>query len=278
VSKELTSWTRLLRRERLTDVVGETLASIIDLGKVAVTTEDDETFKQCLLDLARVAEEVAESYEPVPAGPRIIRQNIPASTEGRLEEILYNGASYLIDQYTELGKKVPTDIVLVSDALFVQAFVFMEAPKADESAQKVGSNFLATLGSLGLSGAKLLNGDAVRKVSSDLEILSNRTAFKNSEPMNDAMAYSALEIGMVTEANLTSMRIENKIESVEVTRDRLVRCCSRCSKDALRSAMSNLYKRGHTTYIPDKAQESFVLKLEGEVGFNVRALSPRGNL
>jgi len=251
---------------------------MIDLGNSAVVAKDDESFRQCLLDLARVSEEIAESYEPRPIAPRIIRQNTPASAEGRLEEILYNGASYLIDRYTDYGKNVPTDIILVSDALFVQAFVFMEAPKADETAQKVAANFLGTLGSLGLSAAKLLNGDAVRKVSSDFEIISNRPAFLKSEPMNLTMASTALEVGMVTEANLSSVKIENRIEDADATRDRLVRCCSQCSRDALKKAMSNLYKRGHTTYIPDKAQESFVRRLSMEVGFNVRALSPRGDL
>ena len=268
---ELVNWAKRLDASAFRPLIVSIIESIERCGAEALEKGDVDTFRQCLLKLGQIGEVLGQRYEPE-VGIHILERNIGSQHAKSPDDALVESVYRLIRRFADERDGIKGNVVFICDTLYICTRSYLSARDFDQRAAEYARHFVSGLGDLAILAAKMLDGDALWSTIHNMRELSEDPRFLATEMLDKSLAWSAFEVGMVTQANEEKLVYHSGPFDTDLT-ERLVEICSRCSEQALQDAVSGLYDRGHTMYIdqidPD-AQRLFLKRLEAATGWDLR--------
>ncbi len=223
-----------------------------------------DSFCDAALALGKVGEELAarlreEPKRLLPAGYTDPRYDNPLSS---LLEAMENLTTSITDYHRGLrGRTI--DARLFLDSLVACCEAFLKAQPLGPRALESASDFMGYIGYVGLSAAKIRSKETAEMVAYEIErllVLACERPGIVDEFMN-SVCRAAFEIGLNAEADAAAYRAATTKPGDEL-RDHVARICALTGQAALGAAKSDLYLRGHTSYVADKSHRDFLARVE----------------
>ncbi len=265
VSEELALYAKRLSGPEFRPQVTDIINSIHRITEATLNKNDYETYEQCLLRLARISEMLAPRYEPE-VGIHILERNLATRQDQKPEDALYNVVEWLVRQFTENEHVIPHSLVFTVDALEVSALAFLAARGTDQVTAAYVANYVGIIGQLALTATKSLNGDALSTTVLRLQSLVREPNFFAFEAPARVVADILFETGLILQANLGKIEFKSPIGTTEDVLMWIVDIVSACPQEAIQKAVTENYRRGRTTAVPDPIQKIFKECIDAKVG------------
>ena len=267
---ELVTWTKHLEDRVFRPLVVTIIESIERIGEAGMEKDDIEVFQQCLLKLGEIGEVMGSRYEPE-VGIHILERNIGSHHAKGPDEALVYSVCSMIDLYGNKVDGFKGGVVFICDTLYICIRSYLSVRVIDERAVELAKRLFFSLGELALLAAHTRDGNALFTTVDNMRQLTEDPNFLKTKILDEALAHSAFETGMVAQANEGKMDFTTAPLQDDYFVTQLLALCCRCSIESLQSAVVDLYKRGITMDIDEIdpiARQTFLERLEAAVDHN----------
>ena len=267
---ELVTWTKHLEDRAFRPLVVTIIESVERIGEDAMAKDNIDEFEQCLLKLGEIGEVMGSRYE-FEVGIHILDRNIGSQHAKGPDEALVYSVRSMVESYANGADGIRGRVVLVCDTLNICIQSYLSVKVINERVVELVKLFFSSLGELALVAARTRDGNALFTTVHNMRQLTENPNFLKTKILDEALAHSAFEAGMVAQANKGKMdfTIGSMQDDGFVTQ--LLELCRSCSIESLQSAVVDLYDHGVTMYIDSidpTAQQTFLERLEAAVDHN----------